>query len=62
MVPGEAREPVLVEEVVGVGVSAKLVQLMTGLADTAARKRPVLPTIQAVSTPPPEPPVTKRLS
>ena len=36
-------------------VSTKLVQLMTGFATTAARKRSVLPTIHAVSTPPPEP-------
>src|SRR5688572_22471246 len=42
-------------------VSAKLAQLITGFATTAARKRSVLPTIQAVSTPPPEPPVTNRL-
>ncbi len=39
-------------------VSVKLVQLMTGFATTAALKRSVLPTIHAVSTPPPEPPVT----
>jgi hypothetical protein len=39
-------------------VSTKLAQLITGLATTAARKRSVLPTIQAVSTPPPLPPVT----
>src|SRR5215510_15608280 len=41
-------------------VRTKLLQLMTGLAETAARKRSVLPTIQAVRTPPPLPPVTKR--
>ncbi len=37
-------------------------QLMTGRIETAARKRSVWPTIQAVSTPPPLPPQTKRLS
>ena len=39
-------------------VSSQLVQLMTGFATTAAAKRSVWPTIHAVSTPPPEPPVT----
>ena len=42
----------------GSEVRTKLVQLMTGLATTAARNRSVLPTIQAVRTPPPLPPVT----
>ena len=36
--------------------SAWLVQLITGFCEAAALKRWVLPTIQAVSTPPPEPP------
>jgi hypothetical protein len=36
--------------------------LTTGFWVAAALKRSVLPTIQAVSTPPPEPPVTKSLS
>ena len=35
---------------------------MTGRIDTAAAKRLVWPTIQAVSTPPPLPPQTNRLS
>jgi hypothetical protein len=34
---------------------------MTGFWVAAARKRSVLPTIHAVRTPPPEPPVTNRL-
>src|SRR5215469_7233159 len=40
-------------------VRAKLAQSITGFCTAAALKRPVLPTIQAVSTPPPEPPVMK---
>jgi hypothetical protein len=39
-------------------VSTWLVQLITGFWVAAALKRSVLPTIQAVSAPPPEPPVT----
>ena len=39
-------------------VSTKLYQLMTGYHDTAARKRSVRPTSQAVRTPPPLPPTT----
>jgi len=34
---------------------------MTGFCTTAALKRSVLPTIQLVSPPPPEPPVTNSL-
>ena len=41
-------------------VSTKLAQSITGFCVAAALKRLVLPTIQAVSTPPPEPPVTNR--
>src|SRR5215467_8488706 len=41
-------------------VSTSLVQSMTGFCDAAARKRFVFPTIHAVRTPPPEPPVTYR--
>src|SRR5262249_27721403 len=37
-------------------VPTKLIQLVTGNIDTAARKRLVCPTVQQVSTPPPEPP------
>ena len=39
----------------------KLYQLITGFATTAAVNLSVFPTIQAVNTPPPLPPVTKRL-
>src|SRR5215470_2263303 len=43
-------------------VSAQLYQLITGYKLAAARKRVVRSIIQHVSTPPPEPPVTNRLS
>ena len=38
-----------------------LAQLVTGFWAAAALKRLVLPTIQAVRMPPPDPPVTNRL-
>jgi hypothetical protein len=43
-------------------VNIQLVQLITGRCVTAALNRWVLPTIQEVKTPPPEEPVTNRLS
>ncbi|MNC97866.1 hypothetical protein D3C83_156620 [compost metagenome] len=43
-------------------VNTVLAQLMTGFCAAAARNRVVLPMIQAVRIPPPEPPVTNRLS
>ncbi len=42
-------------------VSPKLAQSITGFCVAAARNLSVFPTIHAVSTPPPDPPVTKRL-
>src|ERR1700682_393951 len=42
-------------------VRTKLYQLMTGYSAAAARKRSVCSMVQQVSTPPPLPPVTKRL-
>ena len=43
-------------------VSASLIQLITGFCVAAALNRSVLPTIHAVNSPPPDPPVTNRLS
>src|ERR1700734_4163152 len=42
-------------------VRTKLYQLMTGYGQGAARRRSVCSIVQAVRTPPPLPPVTKRL-
>src|SRR5579871_88371 len=43
-------------------VNAQLYQLITGYKLAAARKRVLRSIIQQVSTPPPDPPVTNRLS